>query len=47
MAVDEFDISDEERDRRQDEADLISRLILAGTGEAPLSQAEIDRVLGL
>lgn len=48
MSVDEFDISDEERERRRDEADLISRLILSADGSpTDLCQPEIDRALGL
>lgn len=48
MSVDEFDISDEERERRRDEANLIARLILSADGSpADLGQPEIDRALGL
>lgn len=48
MSVDEFDISDEERERRRDEAALTFRLILSvgGTDERPTT-AEVDRLLGL
>lgn len=47
MTVEEFDISDEERERRRLEAALISRLILAGASGSALTQADIDDVLGL
>lgn len=48
MSVDEFDISDEERERRRDEADLTFRLILSvSAAEGTLGQAELDRLLDL
>ena len=48
MSVDEFDISDEERERRRDEAGLIARLILSADGSpTDLDQPDIDRALGL
>lgn len=47
MTVDKFDISDEERERRKDEAELTFRLILSvsAAAEGNLSQEELDRLL--
>jgi hypothetical protein len=48
MSIDEFDVSDEERELRRGESDLTVRLILASGGpDRTLSNAEVDRLLGL
>ena len=46
MSVEEFDVSDEERERRKVEADLTFRLILAARrSDRSLSESEVDRLL--
>ena len=48
MSVEEFDVSDEERERRKVEADLTFRLILAARSyDRALSEREVDRLLEL
>lgn len=48
MSIDEFDVSDEERELRRQEADLTVRLILAsGAPDRALTDEDLDRLLGL
>lgn len=48
ISIDEFDVSDEERELRRQEADLTVRLILAsGAPDRALTDEDLDRLLGL